>query len=75
MLFLNQYFLERKDMEKIRKRGNCKRGGIAEQIYTKTRRPLIEICEIRGISYNSLKNGYISKKTAKVLKEYGVKIA
>lgn len=45
MLFLNQHFLERKDMEKIRKRGNCKRGGIAEQIYTKTRRPLIEICE------------------------------
>ena len=58
----------------IRKRGNCIRGGIAEQIYAKTRYTLLEICQIRGISYNSIKNGYISKKSAKILKEYGVKI-
>ena len=57
-----------------RKRGNCKRGGIAQQIYVKTRYTLIEICEMRGLSYGSLRKGYISKKSAKILKEYGIKI-
>lgn len=28
----------------IRKRGNCKQGGVAEQIYVKTRLTLIEFC-------------------------------
>lgn len=59
-------------MAKIR--GNCKKGGVAEQIYNKTNLSLIRFCELNGLSYGSFLKGYYSKKAKKILKKLDILI-
>lgn len=59
----------------IRKRGNCKKGGVAEQVDKKTNLTLVKFCDIHKLPYNSLLNGYYSKRTRKILEKHGIKVA
>lgn len=64
-----------KGCEMIRKKGNCKSGGIAEQVDKKTNLTMRKFCDIHKLSYESILNGYYSKKTRKIFKEFGIKVA
>lgn len=59
---------------KIRARGNCREGGVAEQIYAKTNLSLVKFCELNSLSYASLMRGYYSKRAISVFEKYGVEI-
>lgn len=52
-----------------------KKGGVAEQVDKKTNLTLVKFCDIHKLSYNSLLNGYYSKRTIKILNQFGIKVA
>ncbi|MDY6120037.1 MAG: hypothetical protein SPI03_01665 [Campylobacter sputorum] len=57
------------------KREYRKKGGVAEQVDKKTNLTLVKFCDIHKLPYNSLLNGYYSKRTKKILEKYGIKVA
>lgn len=49
-------------------------GSIADQVQRKFKTTLKWYCEKKGLSYESIKHGYISKRAAKILKRDGITI-
>ena len=55
--------------------GNVKKGGVAEQGQIKTGKTLRRFCRENKLSYDSILNGYFSKKAKNTFKKLGVKVA
>lgn len=47
---------------------------VSKAVYEKTRYSLVAYCELRNLSYTSLKKGFLSEKTKEVLKADGIDI-
>ncbi|WP_297901426.1 hypothetical protein [uncultured Campylobacter sp.] len=58
-------------MAQIRK--NLKKGGLAEKIERRTNLTMKKFAELNALSYLSLKKGYLSAKSEKVLARYGIR--
>lgn len=56
-------------------RKNLKKGGLAARIEARTNLTMKKFCDIHKLSYESILNGYYSKKTRKIFKEFGIKVA
>ncbi len=52
--------------------GKRKTNGLADKIYQKTNLSMVAYAENRGLSLKSLKQGYISIKTANALNRDGI---
>lgn len=58
----------------FKKEENMTRIKVSKAVYEKTRYSLVAYCELKNLSYTSLKKGFLSEKTKEVLKADGIDV-
>ena len=58
----------------LKKEANVKREKLSKAVYEKTRYSLVAYCELRELSYDSLRKGFLSEKAKEVLKADGIDV-
>ena len=58
----------------LKKEANVRREKLSKAVYEKTRYSLVAYCELRELSYMSLRKGFLSEKAKEVLKADGIDV-